>query len=114
MTQDRLDEIKAALSTVEAPWFRPDRSEWPEDNASGKEDKTIIGADSVSEGFEGGGFCVIGHAFRSEDADFAASAPDRLQWAVAEITRLRELLSVFRASCDREAGLKPKPKTGET
>jgi hypothetical protein len=89
MSEDRLDEIKAALKTIEAPWSRPIACDPPEDDASGKCDKTIFGLDSVSEGFEGGGYCVVANAWSKADADFIALAPGRLQWAIEEIERLR-------------------------
>lgn len=85
---DRLDEIKVALASIAAPWARPTSTDPPEKD--GEEDKIIFGSDPVSAPFEGGGFCVVGHMFSALDANFAAQAPDRLQWAVAEIERLRE------------------------
>lgn len=90
MSEDRLEEIKTALKTItEAPWSRPIACDPPEVDG-GACDKTIFGLDSVSAPFEGGGYCVVANAWSRADADFIASAPSRLQWAVEEIERLKQ------------------------
>jgi hypothetical protein len=90
MSEDRLDEIKAALKTItETPWTRPISSDPPEIDG-GACDKMVFGMDSVSAPFEGGGYCVVANAWSRADADFIASAPSLIQWAVEEIERLKQ------------------------